>query len=482
MSLMAANMGLLPSACRISFDENHPHAASALTENAVPVANYTYDANGNMTCCTENGITYKQDYNVENRISAIHKMNGSCATGTVLESWVFGYDGDGGRVSTLHFMGTTLDSETKYFFGGAYETRSDGTNIKHYSFAGQTIAMNDGTGLQYFLTDHLGSVVATTDSTGTLTSQQRYLPFGGARTDVQTPGVPSTDYGYTGQRNLDPGMGGLMDYKARFYSPYINRFIQPDTLIPSPANPQAFNRYSYVLNSPVNFNDPTGHMCEDPEATAVRGGGKPKCDGSDKVGERSLIGGLGKTKSDNKGAKIPRPTGNNVEFNITAGIPLENADHATIGLLYLSLGMVTDEDGGVQFYYTTLDQIYTPGSSEHMGGFSGENGEKDSAYGLGFGGSRGIIFGDNFRTDKFLGKGDSFSLGVLPLSGGYFNPRDKTWTGVELGGGGGFTMGSVSTDTKRPFDLPRIQLPPNLISACRMMGQCGMIASIPPIP
>ncbi len=94
-------------------------------------------------------------------------------------------------------------SSTSYYFGGAYETRSDGTEIKYYSFAGQTIAMNDGTGLQYFLTDHLGSVVATTDSTGTLTSQQRYLPFGGVRTDVPTTNVPSTDYGYTGQRNLD---------------------------------------------------------------------------------------------------------------------------------------------------------------------------------------------------------------------------------------------------------------------------------------
>jgi hypothetical protein len=42
-------------------------------------------------------------------------------------------------------------------------------------------------------------------------------------------------------------------------SPYINRFIQPDTIIPDPSNPQAWNRYSYVGNNPVNFNDPTGH-------------------------------------------------------------------------------------------------------------------------------------------------------------------------------------------------------------------------------
>jgi len=45
-------------------------------------------------------------------------------------------------------------------------------------------------------------------------------------------------------------------------SPYLNHFIQPDTVIPNPANPQSWNRYSYVLNSPINFNDPTGHNAD----------------------------------------------------------------------------------------------------------------------------------------------------------------------------------------------------------------------------
>jgi hypothetical protein len=35
--------------------------------------------------------------------------------------------------------------------------------------------------------------------------------------------------------------------------------LQPDSLIPDPSNPQAWNRYSYVRNNPINFNDPTGH-------------------------------------------------------------------------------------------------------------------------------------------------------------------------------------------------------------------------------
>ncbi len=50
-----------------------------------------------------------------------------------------------------------------------------------------------------------------------------------------------------------------MHYGARFYDPYINRFISADSIVPSPGNPQDLNRYSYVRNSPLNFSDPSGH-------------------------------------------------------------------------------------------------------------------------------------------------------------------------------------------------------------------------------
>lgn len=50
-----------------------------------------------------------------------------------------------------------------------------------------------------------------------------------------------------------------MDYKARFYSPYLNRFLQPDNIIPDQTNPQSMNRFSYVLGNPIRFSDPTGH-------------------------------------------------------------------------------------------------------------------------------------------------------------------------------------------------------------------------------
>jgi len=185
---------------------------------------YSYDANGKMTCRIENGVTYTHTYNAENRASSIAKRSGDCATGTIVESWSFAYDGDGVRVMTAHFTGTsgTPDSTTAYYMGGAYEVK-DSAVKKYYSIAGMMVATQDASGLQYLLTDHLGSTVAVTNSSGTLTSQQRYLPFGGARSIPNSP-IAGTDFTYTGQRKLDDGMGGIMDYKARFYSPCIREW------------------------------------------------------------------------------------------------------------------------------------------------------------------------------------------------------------------------------------------------------------------
>ncbi|MBN2240619.1 MAG: RHS repeat-associated core domain-containing protein [Dehalococcoidales bacterium] len=52
-------------------------------------------------------------------------------------------------------------------------------------------------------------------------------------------------------------------YGARYYDPEIGRFISPDTIIPNPADPQSFNRYSYCLNNPLKYNDPSGHYTQE---------------------------------------------------------------------------------------------------------------------------------------------------------------------------------------------------------------------------
>lgn len=51
---------------------------------------------------------------------------------------------------------------------------------------------------------------------------------------------------------------------ARYYLPGIGRFLTADTLVPDPQNPQSYNRYSYTLNNPLKYTDPTGHIsCEE---------------------------------------------------------------------------------------------------------------------------------------------------------------------------------------------------------------------------
>jgi RHS repeat-associated protein len=217
-----------------------------------------------MTCRVEKGITYKQTYNTENRIASIAKLeSGTCASpGNYVTKWDFAYDGDGTLAATLttpYSSGVPQTAVlTAYYFGGAYEVT--GSNVKkYYSFQGQSI-LRDSNGLQYLLSDHLGSTVSITDDNGTLTSEQRYLPFGGVRT-IPNSMLEITDLGYTGQR--DNSYIKLMDYDFRWYSPELARFISPDSIVPNLANPQSLNRFGYVLNNPIRYNDPTGHIPAD---------------------------------------------------------------------------------------------------------------------------------------------------------------------------------------------------------------------------
>ena len=64
-----------------------------------------------------------------------------------------------------------------------------------------------------------------------------------------------------------------MDFNARFYSPLSGRFLSADTIVPGAGNPQALNRYMFVLGNPVKFTDPTGHMeCDDNSNCGSAGG------------------------------------------------------------------------------------------------------------------------------------------------------------------------------------------------------------------
>jgi len=116
------------------------------------------------------------------------------------------------------------------------------------------VAMYDGATLNWLLGEHLGSTTVTANSSGTRTGEIRYKAYGASR---YTYGTTPTTYHFTGQR--EESTIGLYHYGARWYDPALGRFVQADVIIPDLANPQDLNRYSYGLNNPVKYTDPTGH-------------------------------------------------------------------------------------------------------------------------------------------------------------------------------------------------------------------------------
>jgi RHS repeat-associated protein len=135
--------------------------------------------------------------------------------------------------------------------------------------------------LKYLLQDYLGSTTGTASDSGVSTSTIKYFSFGATRS---TTGALPTDKKFTGQR-LDTTC--LYYYGARYYDATIGRFISPNTIVPSLYNPQSLNRYSYCLNNPLRFIDPSGYTPLDDYIAWIGTGGNtpppPSIDGIDKT-------------------------------------------------------------------------------------------------------------------------------------------------------------------------------------------------------
>ncbi len=66
----------------------------------------------------------------------------------------------------------------------------------------------------------------------------------------------TTTRGFTGHEMIDPV--GLVHMNGRVYDPEIGRFLSADPFVQETGNLQSWNRYSYVLNNPLSFTDPSG--------------------------------------------------------------------------------------------------------------------------------------------------------------------------------------------------------------------------------
>jgi len=104
----------------------------------------------------------------------------------------------------------------------------------------------------YYLTDALGSTVGLADPTGSVATSYTYEPFG--KTTVA--GTSNTNpFRFTGREEDSTGALSLYHYRARYYSPSLQRFLTEDPI--GFAGGDA-NLHGYVGNQPTLRVDPLG--------------------------------------------------------------------------------------------------------------------------------------------------------------------------------------------------------------------------------
>ena len=159
------------------------------------------------------------------------------------------YDYTGARVKKDGPFGLTI-----YPFPG-YEIGSDGVKIKYIKLGNEILAAKKSTGEKLFYhNDHLGGINVITNLAAERAQLTEYDPWGKIS---RKEGDADPGKRFTGQE-FDPEID-LYYYGGRYYDQDLGRFVSPDPFIQEPEEPQNLNRYSYVMNNPVNYIDPSGY-------------------------------------------------------------------------------------------------------------------------------------------------------------------------------------------------------------------------------
>ncbi|MEK6974618.1 MAG: RHS repeat-associated core domain-containing protein, partial [Nanoarchaeota archaeon] len=216
-----------------------------VTYNTVVTYNLVYDANGNLI----QGFGKYFEYDGFN-----HLVKARNSTNDLIAQYY--YDDEGNRLKKFETFNATNNQST-YYMGGFIQVRniSGVFNSTFYYANDVLVGEKRYDGKTYFYhPDHLGSTQLITDQNGNVVENTSYDPYGTVIQDGKSR------YQFTG-KELDRETN-FEYYGARYYYPWLARFIQPDPLIQNYYNPQSLNRYSYVLNNPYRYIDPSGHFVE----------------------------------------------------------------------------------------------------------------------------------------------------------------------------------------------------------------------------
>jgi RHS repeat-associated protein len=135
---------------------------------------------------------------------------------------------------------TLPDGSKTYYIHGAgllYEINETGSGVE--------------TGTRTYHYDYRGSTVAITDDSGTVTDRIEYSAYG---TITHRSGITDTPFLFNGRYGVQSDGNGLLYMRARYYNPYLCRFINAD-----PAGfAGGLNFYAYADGNPVSLIDPFG--------------------------------------------------------------------------------------------------------------------------------------------------------------------------------------------------------------------------------
>ncbi|MBI1821017.1 MAG: IPT/TIG domain-containing protein [Nitrospirae bacterium] len=222
----------LPAPVQAAYD-----AANEQIQFNSGTANLSYDSNGNLISQSDANGTTNYTWDSRNRLIGV---NGPSASAS------FVYDALGRRISKI-INGVRKDYQ--YDGNDIIAEVGGGAVSANYlrSLKVDEPFIRQSSGNEFYHADALGSIMALTDASGVISTSYAYEPFG-----KTTPtGASSNPFQFTGRENDGTG---LYYYRARYYSPSLQRFISEDPI----GFRGGINKYSYVLNNPLRFYDPFG--------------------------------------------------------------------------------------------------------------------------------------------------------------------------------------------------------------------------------
>lgn len=185
-------------------------------------------------------------------------------------SFLYNSEGNRSRM-TLSQNGTI--ALNRWYVGSRYMKETQGNVTKEYTYIGGdaytapaiAITQNGTTEIYSLLRDYLGTVTHVVNSSYIVSDEYSFDAWGRRRSaNDWSYTLDSNDReffagrGYTGHEQLP--WFNTINMNGRLYDPLVGRFINVDPYVQAPDETQSFNRYSYCLNNPLKYTDPSGEI------------------------------------------------------------------------------------------------------------------------------------------------------------------------------------------------------------------------------